>query len=205
MAIAINGSGTVTGISVGGLPDGIVDNDTLANTTIAEGKLAANVNTIQYADQWRLHTYFDGDSAPISSNLERIDNGSPGLIGSAMAVSSGIWTFPATGIWSIRFDRLCSIHDATNAWSETIIRCSTDNFSSSYLGADHYPALGYGVGANHDYKYSGCQYQFDVVNTSTHKCRFDVNNQSNNTSAVRTYGHTDINVTYFTFIRLGDT
>ena len=44
MAIAINGSGTVTGISVGGLPDGIVDNDMIANSTIAEGKLA-NDNT----------------------------------------------------------------------------------------------------------------------------------------------------------------
>ena len=31
MPIAINGSGTVTGISVGGLPDGIVDGDTLAS------------------------------------------------------------------------------------------------------------------------------------------------------------------------------
>ena len=30
MQIAINGSGTLTGISVGGLPDGIVDRDTLA-------------------------------------------------------------------------------------------------------------------------------------------------------------------------------
>ena len=30
MAITINGNGTVTGISVGGLPDGIVDADTLA-------------------------------------------------------------------------------------------------------------------------------------------------------------------------------
>jgi len=31
MPISINGSGTVTGISVGGLPDGIVDTDMLAN------------------------------------------------------------------------------------------------------------------------------------------------------------------------------
>jgi hypothetical protein len=30
MAIVINGSGTITGISVGGLPDGIVDDGTLA-------------------------------------------------------------------------------------------------------------------------------------------------------------------------------
>ena len=31
MAIAINGSGTMTGISVGGLPDGVVDADMLAS------------------------------------------------------------------------------------------------------------------------------------------------------------------------------
>ena len=31
MPIVLNGSGTVTGISVGGLPDGIVDGDTLAS------------------------------------------------------------------------------------------------------------------------------------------------------------------------------
>ena len=31
MAIVINGSGTVTGLSVGGLPDGTVDEDTLAS------------------------------------------------------------------------------------------------------------------------------------------------------------------------------
>ena len=29
MPIAVNGSGSITGISVGGLPDGIVDRDTL--------------------------------------------------------------------------------------------------------------------------------------------------------------------------------
>ena len=52
MAITINGSGTVTGISVGGLPDGIVDQDMLAsgvpaitttsgtnNFTVADGDL----------------------------------------------------------------------------------------------------------------------------------------------------------------------
>jgi len=34
MAIVINGSGTITGLSVGGLPDGIVDTDTLASGTV---------------------------------------------------------------------------------------------------------------------------------------------------------------------------
>ena len=38
MAIQINGDGTITGISVGGLPDGIVDSDMLANT-VTTGKI----------------------------------------------------------------------------------------------------------------------------------------------------------------------
>ena len=37
MAITINGNGTLTGVSVGGLPDGIVDRDTLA--TQAKGSI----------------------------------------------------------------------------------------------------------------------------------------------------------------------
>ena len=41
MPISINGSGTVTGISVGGLPDGIVDTDMLASDAITQGKLPA--------------------------------------------------------------------------------------------------------------------------------------------------------------------
>jgi len=39
MAIAINGSGTVTGISVGGLPDGIVDAGTLASNSVETAKI----------------------------------------------------------------------------------------------------------------------------------------------------------------------
>ena len=41
MAIAINGSGTVTGISVGGLPDGIVDAGTLASNSVETAKINA--------------------------------------------------------------------------------------------------------------------------------------------------------------------
>jgi len=41
MPIAINGSGTVTGISVGGLPDGIVDTDMLAANAVTSAKRGA--------------------------------------------------------------------------------------------------------------------------------------------------------------------
>lgn len=39
MPITINGSGTLTGVSVGGLPDGIVDADTLATDAVTTVKI----------------------------------------------------------------------------------------------------------------------------------------------------------------------
>ena len=38
MPVTINGDGTITGLSVGGLPDGIVDTDTLANGAATQAK-----------------------------------------------------------------------------------------------------------------------------------------------------------------------
>ena len=50
MAIVINGSGTVTGISVGGLPDDIVDAGTLADDAVGLAQMAAGTdgNIITY-------------------------------------------------------------------------------------------------------------------------------------------------------------
>ena len=41
MAITINGNGTVTGVSVGGLPDGIVDTDMIATKAVIGAKLGS--------------------------------------------------------------------------------------------------------------------------------------------------------------------
>ena len=44
MAIAINGStNVITGVAVGGLPDGTVDADTLASNAVTSAKLASGV------------------------------------------------------------------------------------------------------------------------------------------------------------------
>ena len=45
MAIQINGSGTLTGVSVGGLPDGIVDADMLASNSVQTAKIADDAVT----------------------------------------------------------------------------------------------------------------------------------------------------------------
>ena len=48
MAIVINGSGTVTGLAVGGLPDGTVDAGTLATDSVTAAKL--EVSAITHSD-----------------------------------------------------------------------------------------------------------------------------------------------------------
>ena len=49
MAIAIDGDGTITGISVGGLPDGIVDTDMIAANAVTSAKKGAD-SIIQIVD-----------------------------------------------------------------------------------------------------------------------------------------------------------
>ena len=200
MAIAINGSGTVTGISVGGLPDGIVDNDMIANTTIAEGKLAANVNTIQGADVWRLTSNLAGagSAADISANLERNDTAGFEKIGDGMSESSGVFTFPMTGKWLILAK--CTTYNERDGYNyhQRIEIFTTQNNSSYTVQATGYDS--------HAVQYTrggmDCSHIFDVTDTSTHKVKFQQ----------YTYHGTDFilgssfrNFTSFTFIRLGDT
>ena len=79
MAIVINGSGTVTGLAVGGLPDGTVDSDTLASgidkTSISDSGDATAI-TIDSSERVgigtgsptaRLHVYNDNDHVRLSA------------------------------------------------------------------------------------------------------------------------------------------
>ena len=68
---------------------------------ITSAKLSGVTQGITVADQWRLTANITGTNANITSNLEQIDTYSPGLIGSDMSESSGIFTFPETGIYLI--------------------------------------------------------------------------------------------------------
>lgn len=53
MAITISGSGTITGLSAGGLPSGSVTSDTIAANTIESGDLATAVQPIGVGQTWQ--------------------------------------------------------------------------------------------------------------------------------------------------------
>ena len=154
---------------------------------------------ITVADQWRLTTGFTGDASPIASNLERVDTDGLGTIGSAMSESSGIFTFPSTGVYLVTFHQSKYL-DGDDRVCHGNIDTTTDN--SSYGTAASSSTFIQQTTSNDTYAASTTSMLFDVTNTTTHKCRFLVvtANQSNTTG-----GATDTNYTHMTFIRLGDT
>jgi len=56
MAIQINGNGTITGISVGGLPDGIVDTDMIAASAVTPAKSTITGGKVLQVQQTVLDT-----------------------------------------------------------------------------------------------------------------------------------------------------
>ena len=60
---------------------------------------------ITMVDNWRLTTDFTGSANPVASNWERNDTSpSVSYYGSQMTESSGIFSFPSTGIYLIIFN-----------------------------------------------------------------------------------------------------
>ena len=152
---------------------------------------------ITQASQWRLTTSFTGGASPISSNWEEVDN-KYSRIGDAFSESSGIFTFPETGVYLVMFQARNSYNGAY-AYYEAIINGSDDNFSSSNIIAGNTTASAGGTT-----RYSGAftAAMFDVTNTSNDKVSFRI---ATDQSGVSTAGDTTSTMTGATFIRLGDT
>jgi hypothetical protein len=199
MAITINGStNTISGVAVGGLPDGIVDTDMLAANAVTVAKATGSVKGITLVDQWRITSSFSYGNAvtTINANWERTDSDNPGFIGSAMTESSGVFTFPETGIYRIAF-KANHTNSSAAASNNAYIYVTTNN--SSYSDASI--SLTRNPSAN-AYGFTYSEFIFDVEDTSTHKVKFGVYASGANSLV---YGHTERHGTAAYFTRLGDT
>ena len=148
------------------------------------------------ASQWRLTSSFSSDATPVASNLEETDTTGQGVLGSSMTQSSGIFTFPSTGYWFVRFTVTGRLTSGSEGQHEAKIVGTTDN--SSY--ADWAETHGSNNGGNSE-TFASCETIVDVTSTTNVKVRFDVETENSSTS---TLGHTTISMTNMTFIRLGD-
>jgi len=116
MAIVINGSGTVTGLSVGGLPDGTVDAGTLATNSVDSAELV--------------------DGSIDSSHLASGVGGVAGISSSADATAMTITSDENIGIGTTTPPERLSIHEPSTGTGTYLPVAIT--------GANH--ATGYGIG-----------------------------------------------------------
>jgi hypothetical protein len=152
---------------------------------------------ITEADQFRLTSTITGANADISSNLERVDDATFGKIGTGMSESSGVFTFPSTGIYEVRFNGMITVANDANAQIEVNV--------SSNSGGAYDVVNNINVGNNNSstivVSTSGNTF-VDVTDASTFRVKFVTTSFGGSTSLS---GSTSSNYTYFTFIRLGDT
>jgi len=172
---------------------------TLKNVIAGSGLSGfATTDGITMADQWRLSASITSASAVISTNLERVDDGWFTQIGTGMSESSGVFTFPQTGVYLVTV----SAHFLSNAgnahnFGGIQIQITEDgvNFANEI---EKYCS----VHATSAYNGTHAVGQIDVDNTSNIKVRFKREVSSGD---FITLGATGSNQTTFTFIRLGDT
>ena len=175
--------------------DGSVTTAKLGSNAVSSAKMFSGfANGITEADMWRLTANLSSNADPISSNLERVDNTGFGYIGTGMSVSSGVWTFPSTGIYCV-----INVMAAQGDSGDNIaINMQTTTDNSTYTSQAEAVASTSTGETNQATQFVF----FDVTNTSTHKMKFQAASISGS-SLIR--GDTNETKTAFIFIRLGDT
>jgi hypothetical protein len=174
------------------------------NTTTIAFKSGATFSNITQgitgADMWRINSNQSlsaGVETAVTANWEQVDTDSFTPIGSSMTQSSGIFTFPTTGIWQITYYVQFNGPSQGATYAGGAIFISTDNFSTEDRATEIYSSM--------YHPNSWCEtvstHIFDVTNTSTHKCKFYALCEF----ACTLWGSTDKTRTGVTFIRLGDT
>ena len=190
MAIVINGSGTVTGISVGGLPDGIVDAGTLATNSVDSAELidgavddshlADGAGEITDLSIWLMTTGFSNggtvSDTTLSSNLiEAPDAFGYVKLGSSMTQSSGIFTFPSTGYWEVMGRMSLKQNSGTSKGSFGISTTLNNGTNWSWTsGNDYWTHTG---GGTNSYENSNPVTYVKVTDTAQVKVRFQYNTE----------------------------
>ena len=155
---------------------------------------------ITMVDQFRLSATLtsDGSAGFLTSNLERVDSAGQGTLGTGMSESSGVFTFPFTGIYLVRLFCNAQALDGNETAIHMDINVTTDNSTYTVRARNQQGDRS----GNHVNVALSTETLVDVTDTSQVKVKIGYGSLNNNNTLV---GDTDQNRTFFTFIRLGDT
>ena len=165
------------------------------STTVASAAVEGGLSGY---DRWQMNSTFSGDAQPITSNWARTGHGEFAKIGTGMTQSSGIFTFPNTGIWEIKFT--CQFYGDTNAYGRAQVNWSTNSggsFTSSGWGDSS--SWGQPNGNNGQYQTITSSI-LNVTNAGTF--RVNINAEQQNNSNGNVYG-TGADCTFAEFTQLG--
>ena len=206
MPVTINGDGSITGLSVGGLPNGSVNADTLASNAVTTAKIANSAVTADKAsgtakgltmvDHWRKDSQVTGNQSPITG-WERVDNHFS-VQGTGMTESSGVWTFPQSGLYLVTYTGHGYLN-STTSYIGLYFYISTNggaSYESNSIGHAYFGAMGQG--------YCGGSNQTVLNVTDASTFRFRIYLTSSNSSAPILQGHTSRTLTNLVIMRLGD-
>jgi hypothetical protein len=183
---------------------GSVTNAMLGETiTVANGGTGLTSgfkNGITMAEQWRLSSVtVTSTNTFLTTNLEKADTSDAGSIGTGMSESSGVFSFPSTGIYLITgTGAFYQNGSVTHQFVGLEIYVTTDNSSYNRRASSYGAILGTAEEAN-----TTCMYIFDVTDISNDKVKFHVRQQT--AGNLNVAGATNRQLTGFTFVRLGDT
>jgi len=199
IAIASNGVLTINGAYTLPTADGSANQVLQTNGSGALSFGSISSGGITMAQQWRLTASKGGENSTVSANLEIVDTNGYGSIGSNMTESSGIFTFPSTGIYLILVSAFIGFATQGDAQASLVTSVTTNNSS---FGSDAYAVAGSNSGSGNSNFNVFSQFLFDVTNTTTHKVKFFTESFASGTTL---QGNSDTNFTSFGFYRLGDT
>ena len=173
-----------------------------AMVTNGSGALLFASLGVTMADQWMLTSSFSpgGAVSIVTSGWGRVSRAGYGSIGSAMTQSSGVFTYPQTGIYFVEYTaQLIS----TSAQRYLGGRIQTTHNNSSYA---HAADVNTHIGITNSYgAYSQitCSVIQDVQDVTQDKVRFCVSAFTPSDTTLQ--GDSSRAATHVTFIRLGDT
>ena len=193
-----------TTIPTGGLADAAVTTAKITDANITTAKIADDAVTsakatgigISVCGQFRITSNQAGDQDPLNA-WEENDDATYARVGSAVTHSSGIFSFPSTGIYLIIWDVACNSTSGTDKSSAWEIYMTTDNSSYTKIARNTES-----FSDTYQYKNTNSSVMVDVTNTSNDKVKFVV---SGTNSVVQTNGNSTQNQTAVTFLRVGDT
>ena len=186
-------------LTISGTSNGKLGNLSLSANT---GDILDSANTSFFsADTWRITADFTITSAAtdidLTTNWERVDDNGAGYLGTGMTESSGVFTFPATGIWLINHGGGFYNNSGRIDWAAMMLRITTDNSDYTDNRTEMYCSTDAG-----DFESQTCSYIVDVTDTSLVKVKFEV--RASDTSTILRGNSTETN-TFAVFVRLGNT